>query len=131
LAILTALKFNKPDGAHQMWTLLNQLRRQHQIAIHDAAIVSWPNFKEKPRTHRLRHLAGAGERICASTELGFDDEFVRQVRNQVIEGASALILLTGSALIKQVAHPLKGSEMGGLAGFTFPIEEESEIQALF
>jgi hypothetical protein len=49
----------------------------------------------------------------------------------VSEGASALILLTCSAVMKQVARSVIEAEVRGLTGSSFPIEEESTIHALF
>src|SRR4030095_2226572 len=60
MTTLTAAKFSTPDGAEKMASLLEDLQRQQLITIHDAAIVSWPQGKKKPKTKQLNNLAGIG-----------------------------------------------------------------------
>jgi len=122
LIALTALSFNTPDGAHEMWTLLNRLRRQRLITIHDVVAVSWPDFKEKPITHRLHRVARAGKLASVPAEMGFDDKFVRQVQGEVMKGASALFTLTGSAVIEQLMRSVTGQEIHGLNATNFSVE---------
>ena len=60
MATLTVLKFQTADGADQMSNLLNGLQKQQLITIQDAAIVTWPPGKKKPKTRQLHNLAGIG-----------------------------------------------------------------------
>jgi len=131
LIALTALSFNTSDGAHEMWTLLNRLRRQNFITIHDAVVVSWPDFKEKPITHRLHRMAGAGKPFSTPLEMGFDDEFVRQVRSEVTKGASALFILTCNTVMKQVMCSVIAQEIHGLNAPNFSPNFSAEMQSKF
>src|SRR5215211_8911594 len=57
---LTVLKFPEADGADRMIHKLEDLQKQELIQIVDAATVSWPQGKSKPRTRQLNNLAGFG-----------------------------------------------------------------------
>ena len=57
---LTVLKFPEADGADRVIHKLEDLQKQELIQIVDAAIVSWPQGKSKPRTRQLNNLAGFG-----------------------------------------------------------------------
>ena len=59
-ATITAFKFDTPDGAEQMLDLVKDLSKQQLITLQDAAIVTWPQGKKKPKIRQLQSLAGAG-----------------------------------------------------------------------
>jgi hypothetical protein len=60
MATLTVWKFEDAGGAARAEDKLVQLQKQDLIHVHDAALVSWPEDKKKPKTTQLNHLAGAG-----------------------------------------------------------------------
>ncbi|MGW8251610.1 MAG: DUF1269 domain-containing protein, partial [Anaerolineales bacterium] len=60
MATLTALKFSTPDGAQQMLDKVQSLQKMQLINIQDAAIVTWPEGKSKPKTKQLFSMAGMG-----------------------------------------------------------------------
>ena len=60
MATLTVWKFDTPDGAERATETLADLQKQELIKVHDAAVVSWPEGKKKPKTRQLSGLAGAG-----------------------------------------------------------------------
>ena len=115
MATITAFKFDTPDGAEQMLDLVKDLQRQQLITLQDAAIVTWPQGKKKPKTKQLESLAGAGALGGAFwgmlfgliffvpflgmavgaltgalagkfTDYGIDDDFIKSVSQQVTEG---------------------------------------------
>ena len=59
MATLTVLKFPTADGADTMLGTLQALQKQQLITIQDAAIVTWPAGKKKPKTRQLQSLAGS------------------------------------------------------------------------
>ena len=96
------------------------------INLQDAAVVSWPEGNKKPKTRQLHSTAGGGATygafwgflfgliffmpflgaaIGAGTgalsgslaDVGIDDDFIRQVREKVTPGTSALFALTSGA----------------------------------
>jgi len=139
MATLTALKFPTADGADTMLRTIRSLQKQQRITIHDAAILTWPAGKKKPKTRQLHNLAGAGALtgafwgmlfgllffipflglaigagmgalFGALADIGIDDDFIKQVRSQVTEGTSALFLMTSGAVAERVREAVKGQE---------------------
>lgn len=137
MADLTVWKFDSPDGAKAVLQKLSELQKQHLIEIQDAAIVSWPEGKKKPKTEQalplvsLGALDGAfwgmlfgliffvplfGAAIGALTgalsghfrDYGIDDAFIKEIRTKVTEGTSALFLLTGEITLDKVQDALTG-----------------------
>ncbi|HSK92087.1 MAG TPA: DUF1269 domain-containing protein [Euzebyales bacterium] len=134
------MKFPGTDGARAVLDTLQDLQKQQLITIHDAAIVQWPSDKRKPKTEQLHSMAGVGALSGAfwgmlfgllffvpllgaavgaamggltgsMTDVGIDDDFIKQVRDQVTPGTSALFLLTSNAVTDRVADALRGTEM--------------------
>ena len=67
MANAVVLKFPEADGAYRMLDKLEDLQKQELIHIEDAAVVSWPEGKRKPRTRHLRDRRAADDRaVCGS-----------------------------------------------------------------
>ena len=136
MATLTVLKFQTAEGAAEMESLLLNLQKQQLINVEDAAIVTWPTGKKKPKTQQLHSLAGVGALegafwgmlfgliffvpflglaigaamgawAASMADIGIDDNFIKQVRSQVTEGTSALFLLTSGVVMDRVAQEIK------------------------
>ena len=60
MTTLTGYSFDTADGAEKMVDLVQDLNRQKLITLEDAAIVTWPQGKKKPKTKHLGDMAGAG-----------------------------------------------------------------------
>jgi uncharacterized membrane protein len=159
MATLTVWKFPNADGAEDAVRTLEQLQSQELIKVHDAAIVSWPADKKKPRTRQLNNLAGAGAlggafwgllfgliffvpflglAIGAAAgalggsmaDVGIDDDFIKRVREQVTPGTSALFALTSDAVLDKVREAFSGHEPE-LLETNLSGEEESRLRAAF
>jgi uncharacterized membrane protein len=159
MATLTALKFNSPGGAEATLTKIQDLAKQHLITLQDAAIVTWPAGKKKPKTKQLTGMtglgalegafwgmlfgliffipflgaaigAGMGALVGHFTDIGIDDDFIKQVRSQVTEGTSALFLLTSGATEDKVLDALKGIE-AEVISTSLSQEEEDKLKAAF
>ena len=131
MATLTVWKINDPAGADRAEEKLGALQKQGLIKVHDAAVVSWPEGKKKPKTRQLHNLAGAGALggafwgllfgliffipilglaigaasgaiAGALTDVGIDDRFINELRERVTPGTSALFLLTSDAVVDKV-----------------------------
>jgi len=138
MTTITGYKFETPDGANQMLALIKNLSKQGLITLQDAAIVTWPEGKTKPKTKHLGDLAGEGALGGAFWGLlfgliffvpffgmamgaamgaiaghysnyGIDKDFVKQARDEVTEGTSALFLLTSGAVVDKVTGAVKES----------------------
>ncbi|MGI0498933.1 DUF1269 domain-containing protein [Limnospira platensis] len=121
MATLTVWKYNSADGAKNALTKLAELQKQRLIQIEDAAIVFWPQGRGA--------LAGALSGYF--TDYGIDDDFIKDVRNQVTEGTSALFLLTSSVTLDKVEEAFKDEEKGELIKSNLTNEQEAKLREDF
>ena len=161
MATITAFKFDTPDGAEHMLDLVKDLSKQQLITLQDAAIVTWPQGKKKPKTKQLESLSGAGALggafwgmlfgliffipffgmavgaaigalVGKFSDYGIDDDFIKSVGENVTEGTSALFLMTSETVVDKVSDAVKAK------GWKFEIlstnlskEQEDQLQADF
>jgi len=159
MATLTVWKFDSPDGAANVLHQLAELQKQHLIEIQDAAIVSWRLGKKKPKTEQALPLVGlgaldgafwgllfgviffmplVGAAIGALTgalsgsfqDYGINDDFIKQVREKVTEGTSALFLMTGDVTLDKVEEALKG-QTAELIQSNLSKEQEAQLREHF
>ncbi len=159
MGTLTVVKFPTPAGAQEALDTLKSLQTQGFIRLHDAAIVSWPEDRKKPKTEQLTNMAAAGALNGAFwgmlfgliffvpflgaaigagfgalagrfTNVGIDDNFIKQVREQVTQGTSALFLLTTSGVVDRIAEHFKGVEFE-IVSTNLSREQEEELKAAF
>ena len=159
MSTLSVLKFSTADGAKQMETMLLSLQKQQLIDVQDAAIVTWPQGKKKPNTEQLHNLAGSGALGGAFwgmlfgliffipffglavglamgalagkfSDYGIDDNFIKQSRDKVTEGTSALFLLTSGAVEDKVVAALKDQQFE-IISTNLPKEKEDALRAAF
>jgi uncharacterized membrane protein len=136
MATFTVSQFDSADGAEETLATLERLQKEDLIQIEDAAIVSWPEGAKKPKTKQLHSLTGAGAMSGAFwgmlfgliffvpllglavgaasgalagslTDVGIDDNFIKEVRAKVTPGTSALFLMTSGTVQDKVAEELK------------------------
>ncbi len=158
-ATLSVFKFPAADGAGVALAKLQGLQKQNLIQIQDAAIVSWPADKKKPNTQQLHNLAGAGALNGAfwgmlfgllffvpllgaaigagmgaltghMVDLGIDDNFIKETRDQVTPGTSALFLLSSGAVQDRVLPEFQ--DMGiEVVATNLSEDEEAKLKAAF
>ena len=161
MATISVLKFETPNGAEGALDLLKNLDKQHLIKLHDAAIVTWPEGKKKPKTKQLVSLAGAGAldgafwgmlfgllffipflgmAIGAAmgaltgkfADYGIDDNFIKQVQAEVTEGTSALFLMTSGAVMDKVQDAVKANNLSfKIVTTNLSNEEEEKLREAF
>lgn len=160
MATLTVWKYSTADGAKNALEKLKELQKQLLIEIEDAAIVSWPEGRKKPKTTQAVDLVGAGAFGGAFwgllfgliffvplfgiavgalagalsghfTDYGIDDDFIKDVRDQVTEGTSALFLLTGNVTMDKVEEAFKDEEKGQLIKSNLTAEQETKLREDF
>jgi uncharacterized membrane protein len=156
---LTVLKFASTDGADKMLSTLTELQKQQLITVIDAATVVWEEGKKKPKTRQLHNLAGAGGlsgafwgmffgfiflvpifglAIGALTgaltgsfaDVGIDDNFIKDVRDKVTPGTSALFLLSTGAVVDRIAEAVKGQEFELIAS-NLSTDQEAKLKEYF
>jgi uncharacterized membrane protein len=160
LATLSVLKFEDPNGADRVLVALEGMQERQLITLEDAAVVSWPAGNKKPTTRQLHSTAGAGATwgafwgflfgliffvpllgmaIGAGTgalsgslaDVGIDDDFVRQVREKVTPGTSALFALTsGATAPDRVIDELKQYNFE-IISTNLPEEQEQQLREAF
>jgi uncharacterized membrane protein len=138
MATLTAWRFETADGAENALATLERLQKEELIRVVDAAVVSWPEGRKKPRTRELHNLAGAGAlggmfwgmlfgliflvpllgaavgaamgAISGSmADVGISDDFIERVRAKVTPGTSALFAMTSDAVVDRVLSEFRGT----------------------
>jgi uncharacterized membrane protein len=136
MANLSVLKFDGPDTADRALLALEGMQQRQLISVLDAAVVSYPEGASKPRTRQLQSTTAAGALggmfwgtllgliffvpllgaavgaatgalFGAFTDVGIDDEFIRQTREKVTPGTSALFALTSGETVDRVVEELK------------------------
>jgi uncharacterized membrane protein len=159
MATLTVWKFDSPGGAANALTTLEQMQKQELIHVEDGAYVTWPEGKKKPKTEQLHSLAGGGAvgggfwgllfgllffvpllgfavgaamgALAGSmSDIGIDDDFIRQVRTEVTPGTSALFVMTSGAVVDKVVDEFKHSG-ATLLSSNLSTEQESKLREAF
>lgn len=160
MASLTVWKFNTADGADHALQKLEDLQKQQLIQVLDAAIVSWPIGRKRPKTYQAMDTVGAGMLGGAFwgmlfgliffmpflgmamgaavgalsghfTDYGIDDSFIKNVQSKVTEGTSALFLMTGQVTIDKVEAAFAPEERGELIQSNLSGEQEAKLRADF
>ena len=160
MATLSVLKFNDPNGADRVLIALQGLQERQMITLEDAAVVSWPRGYKKPKTRDLHSMAGVGAMsgafwgflfgliffvpflgaaIGASmgaltgsmTDVGIDEDFIKQVREKVTWGTSALFALTsGATALDKVVDELRQYDFE-IISTNLPEEQENQLREAF
>jgi len=161
MATLTAIKFDTPEGADRLEAALQDLQKQQLITVLDAAVVSWPAGAKKPKTRQLYSTTGVGAlggsfwgllfgllffvpllgmAVGAATgalmghfaDVGIDDNFIKQSRDKITEGTSALFLLSANAVTDRVTAELKSRGIQGeVIASNLSAEQEAKLKEVF
>ncbi|MHA6620876.1 DUF1269 domain-containing protein [Pseudonocardia sp. DLS-67] len=159
MATLTVWKFDSETGADDAVRTLENLQKQELVMVHDAATVSWKSDAKRPKTRQLHNLAGAGAlggmfwgllfgliffipllgaAIGAATgalggaltDVGIDDDFIKQIRDQVTPGTSALFVMTSGAVMDKVQDAFAG-QRPQLISTNLSQEQEDALRTTF
>ena len=159
MATLTVWEFPTALGAERAESVLEQLQKQELIKVHDAAIVSWPEGAKRPKTKQLNNMAaagglggafwgllfgliffvpllgmaigaGMGALAGSMTDVGIDDRFIKDVRDQVTPGTSALFVLTSDAVRDKVRDAFAG-QRPELISTNLSNEQEAALRDAF
>ena len=159
MATLTVVKFPSAHGADEALGTLEKLQGQQLIRLYDAAVVAWPRDRKKPQTHQVHDtkksgaLSGAfwgflfgliflvpflGAAIGAASgtlmgslrDVGISDSFIKEVREQITPGTSALFVLTSDAVLDRVAAEFSDSS-GEIIHTNLSQEQEARLHDAF
>jgi uncharacterized membrane protein len=157
---LVVLKFDTPEGADKALELAQGLRKQQLLELLDAAIVTWPKGKKKPKTRHLDDRTGTGALYGAFwgmllgllffmpflgaawgaavgaisghfADYGVGNDFIEQVRGKVKEGTSALFLLVGQVTTDRVVEAFKAAPKFEIIASNLSHEQEEKLKAAF
>lgn len=160
MSTLTVWKFTNADGAENALNKLQGLQKQEIIKVMDAAIVTWPQGRKKPKTYQAVSTVGVGAlggafwgmlfglifliplfgMIVGATagalsgkfqDYGIDDSFIKEIRDNVTEGTSALFLLTGQVTVDKVEAEFSPEERGQLIHSNLSNEQEAKLREDF
>ena len=159
MASLTLWRFKDPEGADRALARLRDLAGQRLIEIDDAALVSWPHGRRKPRIRDLGSLTGpgalwggfwgmllgllflvpiaglafgaaAGAVAGSLATYGIDDGFIRAVRSRVTPGTSALFVFSRGAVVDRVVEELDDDDIE-LIRSNLTSEQERKLRDTF
>ncbi|WP_292463246.1 DUF1269 domain-containing protein [Methanolobus sp.] len=159
MTTLTVLKFENAYDAERALGVIEDLNKKQLITLHDAAIVTWPEGKKKPKTRQLTSMTGAGAlggafwgilfgllffvpflgmavgaamgALAGSmADVGISDEFIKSVRSKVTEGTSALFLMTSGAVMDKVVETMKDFKFEIIAS-NLTKEQEEKLREAF
>ena len=157
---LVVLKFDTPEGADKGLELAISLQKQQLLQLLDAAIVTWPKGKRKPKTRHLGDMtaaaavdgafwgmlfgliffmpflgaavgAAAGALSANFADYGIGRDFIEQVRGKVKEGTSALFLLVGQVTANWVVAAFKSAPKFEIIASNLSNELEEKLKAAF
>jgi uncharacterized membrane protein len=152
MATLSVLKFNDPNGADRVLIALQGMQERQLINLEDAAVITWPQGNRKPKTRELHGGsagwgafwgfligmiffvpflgAAIGGMSGAMSDVGIDDDFIKQVREKVTPGTSALFALTSGATVDKVVEELKQYDFE-IISTNLPHEQEKQLREAF
>ena len=159
MAALTAWKFETPTGADAVLLKLEELQGRGLIEIQGSAVVSWPEGRKKPWTRESKNPtqrgalgggfwgllfgliffvpllgvaigAATGALIGSLRDVGITDDFIREVREKVTPGTSALFLLSSDALYDKIAPELPDIK-AELISTNLSEEQEAKLRDAF
>jgi uncharacterized membrane protein len=159
VATFTVWKFHTADGAESALETLESLDSEELIRVEDAAIVSWPEGKKKPKTRHLQNLtglgalggafwgflfgliffvpllgmavgAGSGAVAGSLTHVGIDEGFIESVREKITPGTSALFVVTADAVVDRVREAFPAAD-AELIHTNLSSEDEAALRRAF
>ena len=140
MSSLVVLKFEEMDGAEAMRDRMYDFQKRELVKIEDAAVVV-RNESGRAKVKQAHSLVGAGALggafwgmligllffapwlglLAGATagalsgklgDIGIDDEFIKEVRDTIKPGNSALFLLTREGNIERIEEELSDFEYG-------------------
>ncbi len=159
MGTLTVWKFDTADGADAAERILLDLSKQQLIKVSDAAVVTWPEGKKKPKTRQASDMTGVGAlggsfwgllfgllffvpllglavgaamgALAGSlSDVGISDNFIKEVREKVTPGTSALFVMTSDAVQDRVVEAFAHAKPELLAT-NLSSEQEASLREAF
>jgi uncharacterized membrane protein len=124
--------------------LLERLRKEDLLQLDDAAIVTWPEDRKKPKTEQLRAMSGIGVLgggfwVCFRITVSYaasgncrrcGDWALKDVREKVTPGTSALFLMTSNVVQDKVFDQFRSTD-AQLVSTNLSVEQEQRLREVF
>jgi len=159
MATLTAWRFDTPSGADAATATVRELVRVGAVSVLDLAVVRWTDGERTPTASPVLDdaapvtlgaafwgmlfglvfyipLLGAsvgaatGALAGTLTDVGIDDGFIHQVRDQVTPGTSALFLIADDDVVERVRDALQGA-LAELVLAELGLDQERALREVF
>src|SRR3954467_13090042 len=159
MGTLTVWKFDTAGGAERALELLKTMQKEELIQVNDAAYVYWPLDRRRPKTQQAHSLTGAGAlggsfwgllfgliffvpllgmavgaamgALSGSmADVGIDDDFIRDVRENVTPGTSALFVMSSNEVADKVLDQFKATG-ASLISTNMSKEQEARLREAF
>lgn len=156
---LTVWEFDTAHGADQALEKVKKLHNEVLLQLHDAAIVSWESGQKKPRSRELHDTtragaisggfwgllfgllfltpllgaaigAASGALLGSMRDVGISDDFIREVREKITPGTSALFALTSNEVYDRVADEFRDTD-AQLIRTNLSDEQETRLREAF
>lgn len=160
MASLIVFKFESADGADKALNVLKELQKQQLVQVSDAATVSWPAGAKKPKTRQANNLVAVGAldgafwgmlfglifivpffglAIGAAmgalagkfADYGIDDNFIKDTRDKITEGTSALFVMAQSTAPDRVAEAFQALPKYEILSTNLSAEQEAKLRETF
>src|ERR1700730_15362622 len=161
MAKLTVWKLDSADAVVEASAMLQRLQKQQLLQLQDAVAVKWPPNARKPTLIVLYDLvgtgavggafwgmlfgllffvpllgiaigAGMGALIASTSDIGLDDKVIKQVREKITAGSSALLLLSASAVTDRVLEEMKAQPgYAEVIESNLTREQEAKLRGVF
>jgi uncharacterized membrane protein len=161
MATLTVWKLDSAEGAAEASAMLKHLHKHQLLQVQDAAAISWPPDAKKPTVSLLHDLvgngavggafwgmlfgllffvpllgmaigSGVGALIASTSDIGIDEKVIKELRDKLTSGTSALLLLSTSAVTDQVLEAMK-AHPGHVEVMEYILtrEQEGKLRGIF
>jgi len=155
---LTVWRFDTPEAAAEALPGLEHVVAAGEASVDDAALVSWPYGRRKPSTQVVGGFTGpgslwggfwgvllalifitplagpafgaaAGAVAGTLVDFGVGDDFVKQVREEVVPGTSALFVVSTRVAAVRLGAEMEGAAVAAISMLS-PVQEQRLRDAL-
>jgi uncharacterized membrane protein len=157
MTTFTVWKYEDPDGAAKAAEVLEDAQAEGMVTIVDHAVLSWPAGADKPELHHKHDSAKRGAAwgalwgilagalftvpivggvvgiaigaLAKSTEgTGITKDDLERIRTQVVEGTSALFLVTEDSNLDRLGERFRGPDHKLIATNLTDAERETLLE---
>jgi uncharacterized membrane protein len=128
----TAWRFKGTEDADRAVLRLKQLDSQDLINVQDVTVIRWPEYAKAPVTHEHATDEGSAMSTLVSKmkHARIDGSMLESVRQDMVPGTSAVVVLSTAAIIDTVAKSFRGQAME-LMRSDLSVQEQDHLRSIF